>query len=88
MKRIYKYGTEIEKHFTIDMPKGAEILSAKLQNGKPFMWALVDNDAPLETRKFRLAGTGHIINNKNLKFIDTLMMHGGTLVLHLFEVEA
>jgi len=83
---VYKYEVPVGEHVDIEIPQGAEILSVQTQNDQPCIWALVDKRAPMERRKFRIAGTGHSIDNPNaLTFIGTFQMHGGSLVFHLFE---
>lgn len=88
MKSVYKYPVISDDYFQVDMPYGAAILSVQVQQGTPYMWALVDNKEELTiTRKFRLAGTGHAINsNENFTFIGTFQLYDGELVFHLFEV--
>lgn len=87
MKTVWKYPVELKDYFEVDMPEGAEILSVEMQGTSPCMWALVRaNETPTERRLFRLAGTGHPINEQeNLKFIGTFFMRG-VLVFHLFEI--
>ena len=87
MKKIFKYTIE-ESEPTIEMPKGAEILSFREQykNGL-CVWALVDTDKEKEERKFIIYGTGHEIKNPDdLKYIGNAFMGNGMLVWHLFEV--
>ncbi len=71
---IWKFPVSIDDHFTLQMPRGAKVLSVGVQatpqagpprpadqREVPFLWALVDPDPDLgtETRHFLLAGTGH-----------------------------
>lgn len=42
MKKIYKYSFEIIDIQTVKLPKGAIILTAQLQGGRPCIWAYVD----------------------------------------------
>ena len=88
MVKIFKYPVSITDSFTLDMPKGADILSFQIQEGNPYIWALVNPEAEIEKRTFRLAGTGHPIEELplDLFFIGTVQMVGGNLVWHLFEV--
>jgi hypothetical protein len=85
MKRVYKYTFEIDDEITIPMPPG-DILSVQVQRGRPCVWALVDPKAPLIERRFRIAGTGHDIDNADqLTFRGTFQLRDGALVFHLFE---
>lgn len=89
-KTVWKYEFHLIDEFAIEMPKGARVLAAQEQYGSPMMWALVDPTQPVEMRRFRLAGTGHKIDNADhLTYVGTLQLQGGGLVFHLFErVEA
>lgn len=86
MKAVYKYEIPIEDEFTLVLPKGARLLCIQAQRDTPCLWALVDTLVVREARHFRLAGTGHPIENpESLSFIDTFQMHGGASVFHVFE---
>lgn len=57
-KRVWKFPI---KH-GVEMPERAEILRVGLQNGEPFLWALVCSAwEKKETRNFEIFGTGHAI---------------------------
>lgn len=89
MVAVFKYPVSIDDYFTLKLPRHAEILHVAEQHGKFQLSALVDPDAPVETRRFRFAGTGHPINEspEKIYFICTVMSDGGSLVFHFFEVE-
>jgi hypothetical protein len=74
--------------FTIEMPAGAEVMAVHMQHGQPQMWALVDPSRPAEARRFRIAGTGHPINEQIEQYVGTFLMYEGELVFHVFEVVA
>lgn len=89
MKTVYKYPLEITDEQTILLPSSAKPLHVATQCGDLHLWALVDTDAPIVPRKFRIHGTGHQIHDADrLSFIGTLMMHDRQLVFHVFEVVA
>jgi hypothetical protein len=71
--------------FTVQMPAGAVPLTVQWQHDGPQMWALVKTDEPLESRAFRIAGTGHPIEASVKGYIGTFQMTGGSLVFHIFE---
>lgn len=87
--------------FVINMPKGARILSVDTQPGAidpvaqrvwgtdahPRLWALVNPFAPKVERRFACVGTGNPLPEDidSFVFIGTIQMHGGRLVLHLFD---
>lgn len=87
MQRVFKYGVECADTFTIELPKNASILSLQIQNYMPYIWVLVNEEMPMETRRFRLVGTGHDIKERIIEFIGTFQMQDGKLVFHLFEIE-
>lgn len=86
MKKIFKYPIEINDEVSIGLPEGAEILSFQLQGGCPNLWVLVDENADVELRRFRVYGTGHRVENGDkLNYIGTIVGHMGQFVWHLFE---
>lgn len=86
MKKVFKYPVEIDGKFSLLLPMEAKILAVQIQHDKPCLWALVDPNAPVETRSFRLAGTGHPIDEESLEYIGTFQMASGSLIWHLFEI--
>lgn len=89
MKTVYKYYLPIQDVVMITMPKDAKVLTVQVQNGQPCIWAAV-NPAPteLETRAFRIAGTGHPIVDEIVDdYVGTIQLHDGRLVFHVFEIK-
>ena len=70
----------------IDMPKNAEILHVDEQRGGPFIWALVDVDAPLVNRSFAVFGTGQIVAENPMRHLGTVKLNNGNFILHVFEL--
>lgn len=86
MKIIYKYPIEITDKQTLPMPVGANILTVQVQNGNPFIWAMVDTEVPTEEVAIRVHGTGHPINESlNLEYIGTFQSNGKCFVFHVFK---
>lgn len=86
MRVVYKYPIPVEDAFEIGLPQGARVLSVQVQGSTPCLWALVDPSRPKEARRFRLASTGHPVEeSENLSFVDTFQLRGGSLVFHVFE---
>jgi len=89
MKRIYKYPfpIQVESDFVIHMPVGAKILTVQLQNGDPYIWAIVDPAAEICARSFLLFGTGNPLPTDitALPYIGTFQLRSGSFVFHLFE---
>jgi len=82
MKTIYKYPL-ISQDCTLKLPKDAEILTVKLQNEMPTLWALVDSEVELEARHICIVGTGWVVED-NMKYITTYI--DGYFVWHIFEL--
>lgn len=82
---IWKYPLTITGNQTLDMPKGAIILSAQIQFGLLYLWAMVDPTQPHDERDIEIIGTGHEFAEAPRKFIGTAQMAGGNLVWHIFE---
>lgn len=85
MKTIWKYIISAGKE-EIKLPKGAEVLSVHEQNDEVAMWVSVDPSLETESRYFRMFGTGHALSERPMKYIGTAHLHGGQLVLHVFEL--
>lgn len=70
------------------MPRGAKIISAQAQDNLPTIWFQCDPDEPIEWREIYIVSTGHDAPHPadvKLKFIDTVQLSGGSLVVHIFE---
>lgn len=86
---IYKYPVQIDDEFALELPDGAQVLTVAMQNGEPWLWAMVKTGSPAKTRWFRIIGTGNPIDDAaQLAFVGTFQMRGGTMVWHLFEKKA
>jgi len=90
MLTVYKYPVPLDDAFGLNLPIGARTLTFAAQGEIGCLWALVDPHAEAETRRFRLAGTGHAINvePERLAYVGTALFRGGALVFHLFEIIA
>ena len=99
-KRVYKHELNLGLDTLLNIPKGNKILKCAEQYGKIYLWALVDIDRILEPgtegvfphlkfRRFRIYGTGHNIVQLpgNIEYVDTVLMAGGSLVWHIFELK-
>jgi hypothetical protein len=89
MHTIHKYPFTIEDKFYRMLPVNSKIIHVDCQRGIPMMWVLhTTNTEVVETRFFRIYGTGHEIENvERLTHIATFQMHNGDLIWHLFEEE-
>lgn len=84
-KQIYKYQIEPQGVIAVGMPAGAKILSLQVQCDTLCIWALVDPEAEMVIRAFRMYGTGHDMDTPDLPHVGTFQLHGGALVFHLFD---
>jgi hypothetical protein len=85
---VFKYPIPSDDYFQIDLPVGAKVLTIQTQHGNPQMWVLLDPSEPYITHYFRIAGTGHPIEEpqEDLRYIGTCQVLGGDLIFHLFEI--
>lgn len=83
MTTIYKYGLRITGEQVIHMPLGARMLTAQMQDGDLFVWAMVDTAQPLEKVCFRIFGTGQELGALgDIPYLGTVQ--DGGLVWHVF----
>ncbi len=86
MKAIYKYFLEITDRQTLTLPQYAQILTVQVQAGNPYLWALVDPNAPKAEYHFAIFGTGYPVSpDLALAYIATFQQYEGKLVFHVFE---
>lgn len=94
MKVIYKYKLEFDDRTDIDawktsvqLPVGAQILTAGAQGTDVFIWAIIDKDRKETfTAKFRVIPTGlHAFDDYNLSYLSTVFMNNGQYVFHIFR---
>ena len=83
MLTVFKYPLALANEVNVEMPFGAEVLTVQMQAETPCLWARVDPEAPKETRRFSIRGTGHA--GADGRYLATLQMGGGSLVFHVFE---
>ena len=86
MEVIHKYQIPIEDEFIIGMERGAKILCFQKQRQNYCIWAIVNPRLPLESRSFRIVGTGIPYEKIEGKYIGTVQNLDDTLVWHLFEI--
>jgi len=85
MERIFKYPLKTDFSQNIKMPKVSKILSIQIQNNKPVLWALVDDNVDKETIVIKLYTTGGDATSAfREEYLGTVKMHNG-LVFHYFK---
>jgi hypothetical protein len=83
MKTVYKYEVP-SMDCTVRLPKGAKLLTLKLQRGTLNLWALVDPTcAELEDRHILIVGTGWDVED-TMRYITTYFDE--YFVWHAFEL--
>jgi hypothetical protein len=91
---IWKFPLRATDRQIVLMPEGAEILCAQMQGPVLCIWAFIEEDkkateedkkATMIHRTFDVVGTGHSMDPANRTYIGTVQMHGGLLILHVFE---
>lgn len=87
MKTMFKYTLNPVPEQTLYLPAEAEICSVAEQCGNICLWALVEQDAYRTPRRIRIAATGEAFHGGG-RFIGTVLMAGGSLVWHVFELPA
>lgn len=70
----------------IHMPGGSKFIHLAEQHGVITLWFEVYDTFPLVDRKFQIFGTGTGPIGSHLECRGTVLMHDGSLVLHVYEV--
>lgn len=90
LPRVWKFATalcDVTDVTELDMPEGAKVLSAVNQRETLCIYAECDPQARVVKRRFRVAGTGHPLEQLvNRRFIGTVVFMGGDLVFHVWEL--
>lgn len=86
-KTIFKYQMPVSEKFTMELPKGAEIIRVADQGGMFWLWAIVDTNAEIAKREFRAIKTGAPMPEKrDLKYLGFCAIHVQMeLGLYIFE---
>lgn len=81
-RTIWKFILEPGK--PVMMPSAC-VLSVHAQHDQICIWAMVNPDTPLSPRHFNVFGTGHPLPEVPGNFLGTVLLHGGDLVMHVYE---
>jgi hypothetical protein len=82
---VWKWNLAVTDVQKLDIPVRAKLLCVQIQNGTPRLWALVNPDAPTETRNIITLGTGLRVDCLPGKYVGTYQLKGGVLVFHVFD---
>lgn len=86
---VGKFPVDVMDVIEIEMPVRSRPLHFDFQSGILCLWAVIDtHEKTTETRRFRMAGTGHELafDVMNPRFMNTVLLQGGSLVFHFFEL--
>jgi hypothetical protein len=85
---VWKYALPFSgpDQFCLRMPAGAQPLTVQVQRGEPHIWALVDPNQPDTEIWFRIAGTGHPIEDRIERYLGTFQFADGALIFHVFQI--
>ena len=84
MTSIWKFPLSVQNEpVAVEMPRAADVFHVAGQGGSPCLWAVVDTEAPKETRRFLTIGTGWELPDEHGYYLGTA--HCGALVWHVFE---
>ena len=84
MRTIWKYELSPDVYLTI--PINGEILTVQTQNKKVVMWVVVNPEHDTERRHFKVFGTGHMITDEMIEYINTFQFNNGAFIFHVFEI--
>lgn len=87
MTTIWKQVLESTDRQMIDIPGGAELLSAREQHDQICIWFRCDPNAPKALREIAIVGTGHDAPpfGNTWRFLGTASLYSGNLMFHVFE---
>ena len=83
-KVVWKFSLGAVQH-SVQMPRGAEILTVAEQDGNITLWAAVDPEEELVFRNLTVLSTGRSCGEEvfNLPFLGTVFL--GVYVFHIFD---
>lgn len=85
MKRIFKYGLEMDYKQIVRMPAGAQVLHVGEQQGDLFIWAIVDDEEKAtHNLSVMIIGTGNKCDVNQYKHLGTVITQAGMYVWHVF----
>ena len=88
MKQVFKYELNTDDICKIIVPKNSVFLSVVKQNNWIVAYFLVDpNDTETREVNFRIAGTGHPINEEHCKYFVGTVVIENELIFHVFLIQ-
>jgi len=92
MRTIHKQSLTISDSQTIEVPKGADLLTVQVQHKTTCVWYLCDPEQPTETVTIYCRGTGHQMSVEGVRYLGTTQhpfeyLDHPSAVFHWFEDE-
>ena len=85
MTTVHKYKLFTSEKQLLVLPVGSKILSVQEQYGEIVLYAMVDTSVrEVDTHTIYVYGTGHRIEEMDIRFIGTVKLNAGTLMFHVF----
>ena len=81
MREIWKYSFNVVDAFYLSLPIDAEVLTVGMQGNQPCIWVKVIPNNALESRRFFVVGTGHLLPEAG--YVGTFQVP--PFVWHLFQ---
>ena len=85
MKTVFKYPIKGTPKEEIDLPHGAQLLTARYRGSQLFIWARVDPQAENEKRDIYVVGTGEAIEVSGLYYVATVERPNTSFIHHIFS---
>jgi hypothetical protein len=86
MKRIFKYKLHITDRQELQLPVKADIIKCAYVNSDLYIWAIIEDQHDTESIDFSVYGTGDPLPDNPGIYIDTVILHEGRLVFHVFRL--
>jgi hypothetical protein len=86
MKTVWKFPLETVSAQTVKIPLPAKVLTVQPQGDGVCLWAEVSPELEKVKVDILIAGTGHELPDKPMRYINTFQLLNGTLVFHAYEM--
>lgn len=87
MKTIWKFPLAVTGVQVVSIPLPAQVLTIQPQGTDSVcLWAEVDPEGQRTDVEILIAGTGHELPERRMRYINTFQLRGGSLVFHAFEI--
>ena len=70
----------------LQIPKGAKDFTVAIQHEGIFLWATIDKNVEMETKRFLVLDTGREFLHETTSFIGMVMTPDHNYVFHVFEL--